>query len=287
MKSSVHPSKKSPVHTSKKPPVHTSKKQPVHASNIAPMLRGNREGQQRPPKTAALVARTIVSEISALQLSSGDMLPSEKEMLSQYSVGRGTLREALRFLEMQGLITIKPGPGGGPTISTPGSRYLAGTLSIVLQFAQTPFRAIVEARSVIEPAVAAAAATRIDGEHLQLIAASLERMTANTGNTVVFLEENARFHDLIAWASGNMVFGYLLSSLQWISDGSVLGVQYPEWAQRAVSKVHRGIYRSIAAGNAEQAGTRMQDHYAQYLGYLSEYYPEVLEQRISWDRLPT
>jgi DNA-binding FadR family transcriptional regulator len=208
-------------------------------------------------------------------------------MLAEYGVGRGTLREALRYLEMQGVITIRPGPGGGPTVSRPGPRHLARNLSIPLEFARARFRAIVETRSLIEPAVAAAAATRIDAEHLEEMRQSLERLRAHPGDIEVFLSENTHFHDLMAWSSGNTVFGYLLSSLEWISDGTAMGVQYPLWAQKVVAKAHQRIYEAIASGDAERARHEQASHLAEYVRYLEDRYPDILDQPIRWERLPT
>jgi GntR family transcriptional repressor for pyruvate dehydrogenase complex len=74
--------------------------------------------QSRAPKTAMIVARRIVRDIDRLSLGPGDKLPPERVMLEEYQVGRGTLRESLRFLELQGIISLKPGPGG----RWPGSR---------------------------------------------------------------------------------------------------------------------------------------------------------------------
>ena len=69
------------------------------------------------PKTAMIVARRIVRDIDRLSLQPGDKLPPERVMLEEYQVGRGTLRESLRFLELQGIISLKPGPGGGQSSS--------------------------------------------------------------------------------------------------------------------------------------------------------------------------
>jgi DNA-binding FadR family transcriptional regulator len=213
------------------------------------------------------------------------MLPGEREMLIEYGVGRGTLREALRLLEMQGVITIRPGPGGGPIVSRPDPRYLASTLSMVLEFAGTSFRAIVETRLVIEPAVAALAAKHVDKEHLGEIQKSVERLSTNIGNVEVFLDENKHFHDLIAWSSGNTVFGYLLSTMHWINDGTVMGVQYPEWAQKVVAKAHQRIYEAIASGDVERSRDAMTAHSQEYVRYLDEHYPDLLDQTVRWDRL--
>ena len=72
----------------------------------------------RPQKTAILLAQRIVGEITDQNLAPGTLLLPEREMLQRYGVARGTLREALRFLEIQGVLTIKPGPSGGPTVNT-------------------------------------------------------------------------------------------------------------------------------------------------------------------------
>src|SRR5262249_32700102 len=79
----------------------------------------------RPKKTAMFLAQRIVAEIADRDLAAGSPLPAERDMLEDYGVARGTLREALRFLEIQGVITIKTGPGGGPLVGEPGSRHVA------------------------------------------------------------------------------------------------------------------------------------------------------------------
>ncbi len=241
------------------------------------------DGGRRPQKTAALIARGIVQQISSRQLRPGDMLPAEREMLAEFGVGRGTLREALRFLEMHGVITIRPGPGGGPAVGTPDPRLLAGTLSMVLQFVRTPFRSVIEAKNILEPQVAAAAARRSTPEFVEELRQSVERLEANLGHPELFVEENSHFHDLIAWASGNLVFGYLLSSLHWI-NGS-LGLQYPAWTRKGSLKAHRAIYEAIAKSDAEAAEKAMAAHNLAVQRYYEESFPELLDEVVRWDRL--
>ena len=88
----------------------------------------------RPQKTAMIVAKRIVADIAGEGVSVGTRLPPEKAMLDQYQVGRGTLRESLRYLELSGVLSLKPGPGGGPTVERPDASHLMDTLGLLLQF---------------------------------------------------------------------------------------------------------------------------------------------------------
>src|SRR5262245_43750238 len=74
------------------------------------------DATNRPLKTSEMVARDVVHAIVTRGLRTGDKLPSEAAMLAEYGVSRESLREGLRLLEVQGLISIRRGPGGGPVV---------------------------------------------------------------------------------------------------------------------------------------------------------------------------
>jgi len=239
----------------------------------------------RPQKTALLLAQRIVSDITDRGLEPGQMLASEKEMLAEYEVGRGTLRESLRFLEMQGVLRIKPGPGGGPVVTAPSYRNLASTIALLLQLSDAPFRDIVEVRLVLEPSMASQAARRIDPEHLDEIKVTLDAMAENLEDLDIFLAENEKFHDLIAWSTGNHLFGYLVESLHWITDGTALGVEYPLERRQHVLKAHTRIYEAIKAKDEAKAAKAMADHIAQFGKYLEREYPQIMETPLRWESL--
>lgn len=244
--------------------------------------RASRSGPQKPPKTAIIVAQAIVGEIVGSGYGPGDMLPPERQMLLDYDVGRGTLREAMRFLEIQGIVSIKPGPGGGPIVTVPDSRHLASTLALQLQVNGTPFRSVVEARQVLEPTLAAQAAERATAEDIVEIGLTVENMGAELGNLRSFLVENERFHDVIAWSSGNPLFWMLLASLHWITDGTALGVDYPEKRRKAVLNAHTEIYQAIVAHDGERARATMSRHVREFARYLEANYPALMEHPIPW-----
>lgn len=236
----------------------------------------------RPQKTAMLLAQRIVADIDRRGNNVGDRLPPERIMLEEYDVGRGTLRESLRFLELQGVITLKPGPGGGPVVQQPDSTSLATSLTLLLQFANAPFRTIAEARAGLEPMMAQLAAERMNDDQLADLQTSVETMENHLDDQVIFLEENKRFHDVIAHGSGNAMFGHLVDALLGILDGSAIGIDYPEVRRIAVHKAHRDIYEAIAAKDTAESALAMADHIDQYLKYAEKKFPDVLAAPIVW-----
>lgn len=239
----------------------------------------------RPRKTATLLAQRIVSEITDQDLAPGTPLLSEREMLEQYGVARGTLREALRFLEIHGVLTIKTGPGGGPVVGRPSSRHLASTIAMMLQLTHTSFRTVLEARVVLEPVLARKAAERATDEDIAALEASVVAMREHLDDEQRFLAENEHFHALIAQASGNHVFAMIMDSVNWICDASPLGVAYPSESRAAVVKLHTRIQKAIASREPDRAAAAMAVHIGDFATYLEHRYPRVIDAPLRWDQI--
>lgn len=239
--------------------------------------------RSRPRKTATIIAAQIVDRITEGNLEAGTVLPPERVLVEEYDVGRGTMREALRYLELQGVLTIKPGPKGGPVVAAPDSRHLASTFALLMQFAGTQFRAVIEARVIFEPASASLAAVRDADETGRLLIESVEAMEDNLKDWEVFLDENRRFHDLVAWGSDNPILGYLINSMHWITDGTVLGIDYPVRFRRAVVEAHRSIAEAVASADPEASEAAMRKHMDDTRTYFEKRYPQVLDQKLRWN----
>jgi DNA-binding FadR family transcriptional regulator len=231
-----------------------------------------------------LVAQRIVRDVVRGGLRPGDLLPPERTMLEKYETGRGTLREALRLLEFQGVIALKPGPRGGPVLLDPDASHLANTVVLLMQLKEAPFRTIVEVRSALEPMISSLAAARISDESLADLGGTIEQMRKNLGDQHLFLDANKRFHDIIAWSSGNALFGYIVDSLLGIMDGTIIGIDYPSPRRAAILKAHESIYEAISARDEKEAEARMRKHIDEYERYAQRKFPEVLDQVIQWDR---
>lgn len=239
----------------------------------------------RPQKTAVIVAQRIVDDIFKNDKGAGDRLPPERLMLEEYDVGRGTLRESLRFLELQGVISLKPGPGGGPVVEKPDATALATSLTLLMQFSNAPFRTIAEARVGLEPMMAQLAAQRMAADQLLALNTSVSRMRDNLGDQAIFLEENKGFHEIIAHGSGNAMFGFLIDALLDILDGSAIGIDYPENRRTAVVKAHASIAEAINSNDPGGSAAAMADHIDQYVRYAEKKFPEVLDEPITWSHL--
>jgi GntR family transcriptional repressor for pyruvate dehydrogenase complex len=234
----------------------------------------------RRTKTSVLVAHEVARQ--AAELEEGDSLPSEKLLLEQFGVGRGTLREALRLLELQGVLTIKAGPGGGPIVARPDHRPLAYSLALALQGTPATFYGLMKARSSIESVIARLAASERTDEQVTAMHESVEAMKAKTGNEEAFLQENLTFHALLAEAAGNRILQLFHATLSDLSDGHAFGVSYSPKHQQIVISSHAAIVDAIEGKDAGGAYEAMTEHMDTYERYISRRFPELLDRPIRW-----
>jgi len=206
-------------------------------------------------------------------------------MLEEYNIGRGTLRESLRFLELQGVLTLKPGPGGGPVVQQPDSGGLAISIALLLQFQRAPFRTIAEARSALEPMMARLAARRMDDVSIDKLRNNVEAMKESVDDQRVFIRYNKEFHQLIAHGSGNVMFGFLIDALLGMLDGTAVGIDYPRPRREAVCRAHERVFQAIEKHDDNDSHDRMLDHIREYVRYAERKFPELLDAPIVWSTI--
>ena len=123
----------------------------------------------RPPKRADTIAEAIKRLIVEQELNPGDRLPSEKELIAQFGSSRGTIREALRTLEIQGLIERSPGPKGGTRV---GAALPSQTMQLVanyLYFKNITPAQIYQVRVILEPLLAESVVGLLSAENFQAL----------------------------------------------------------------------------------------------------------------------
>lgn len=231
-----------------------------------------------------LVAQRIVRDAVRGRLAPGDLLPSEREMQDTYQIGRGTLREALRLLEFQGLITLKPGPGGGPQLRKPDGSHLASSLMLQLQMNRAPYRVIVETRMTLEPMISRLAATRISKPMLDDLATTIEDMRRSSKeDPELFFEANKRFHEIISESCDNALFAFIVNSMLEITGGTAMGMDYAADRREGTLHAHEAIFEAMTKGDPDAAEHAMTKHLEAYKNYSETRYPELLEQTITWE----
>ncbi|MGI9360073.1 MAG: FadR/GntR family transcriptional regulator [Parasphingorhabdus sp.] len=235
-------------------------------------------------KRALSLAQNIVRDIEAGAHSPGDRLPHEDEMLARYEVARATLREALRFLELQGVIHLQLGRGGGPVVARPQTGDFANSLSLILHFMEADLRGLLELREAIAPDVAAYAALRATTGDLSALADCFKELERNEADNN-FEELNRRFHDLLGWASGNPLFGLLTSTMHLLTREFSNSLGYSAQERAVQLRFLRSVLESVRTGDQAAARQAMSRLVSGSASYLAERSPELVCQRVKWGQI--
>ena len=231
-------------------------------------------------RAATRVARNIVSDIKKRSLKPGSKLDPEHEMVEKQGAARATVREALRFLEFQGALRIKAGPGGGPVVNEPGLDHLTSALSLQLQFANANFRAVLDARRAIYPILAAEAAHNASDEDIAALQESLVRMRDTLSDSAASIIEARNFYELVARGSKNLVLSFLVNALHRMSEHS--NVEYGADHWRLHLKQSKKMVQAIEQGDAEDARKISTLTHDAAIRYWEKNFPELLNEPISW-----
>lgn len=167
-------------------------------------------------KTHAVLADELRARILSGELAEGERLPVEEDLTAQFGVARTTLREALRVLESQGLVTIRRGRGGGPVVTHPDLAPISVALGISLQLQGTTVSDLDEARRLIEPQIAGRLADRRRPEDLEALrtAVDVAAEAAERGDAMAFALAAADVHEALVESSGNTTLSTLTKLLQ-------------------------------------------------------------------------
>jgi GntR family transcriptional repressor for pyruvate dehydrogenase complex len=203
----------------------------------------------------------IVEQIEGLlekgDLRPGDQLPPERQLAERFQVSRASVREALRTLELLGIVETRAGGGTFVRLTSPDD--LARPLTSLMARGHSLVD-VIELRGLIEPAIAALAAERITQTQLTelgaIFAAQERRVTAGEP----YAEEDTRFHELIGQAARNELLTTMLGVI-W----DVLRESREHWLQtnqraHASLDAHGRILAALSARDSEGARRAAADH---------------------------
>ncbi len=224
----------------------------------------SRPAQFRPPRVAEFVAGSLRERIINGDLASGDSLPKQEDLMAEFRISRPTLREALRHLENEGLLTVRRGSIGGSVIEVPTAATSAYTFGLVLQSRKATISDLAAAIERIEPLAAALCAARPD--RLETVLPALRKNVKSAGAAIDDGEEftmvSRRFHELLVGECGNETVIVMVGALE-----SLWSEQERQWAARVTSEgrypqtehrrqvlaAHTSLVDAIAAGDEDAA----------------------------------
>lgn len=227
--------------------------------------------QLRQPRLAEIVAASLRDDILSGRLKEGDLLPRQEHLFKEFRVSLPAVREAMRILETEGLITVQRGNVGGAVVHLPTPGRTAQMISMVLQSRGTTLDDVSGALLYLEPICAQLCAARPD-RMTEVVPALREVIEAQQDqfDDVASYNTNARrFHETLAAKCGNETMIVVLGSVEAIWSGHESSV-WKEDAQggadipndspmasksrRAALRDHSKILAAIEAGSAEKAG---------------------------------
>lgn len=190
----------------------------------------------------------------------GAQLPPERELADRLRVSRTSVREALRVLEMQGIIESRQ--GGGTFVRSADPAALIPPLAAVIMQGREELREILEVRELIEPGIARYAALRAKSEHL----AELEDLVARQRECVArgrpFVDEDTAFHNTLAAAADNRVLLRLHNVVLDLLRESRQDYLYSPDRPKLSLRGHEAILAAIRKRSGEEAYQASYEHIA-------------------------
>lgn len=226
----------------------------------------------RVPKTAELVAANLRRQIITGEVQEGDALPPESELTERFGVSRPTLREALRILESEALISIRRGAKGGARVRRPDVAVAARYAGTLLQASGTTVEDVNVARAVIEPAAVRMMAERPTKRAIAQLQAVIDDEEAALDDPAAFADLAVRFHETIVELSGNNTLAVLIGMLREILSAHLAPTQGRRQPgdlardDRKAWRAHQKLLALIAAGDVDGAS----DYWARHIAAVDQ-----------------
>lgn len=234
--------------------------------------------QLRQPRLAEIVAASLRNDILSGRLKEGDLLPRQENLFKEFRVSLPAVREAMRILETEGLISVRRGNVGGAVVHLPTPERSAQMISMVLQTRGTTLDDVSEALLYIEPVCARLCAARADRmtEVVPYLRTVIEAQQSEFGDAGHYNTNARKFHETLVRRCGNESMIVVIGSLETIwsahessvwgstegSSGDTTAAESPlvSKTRRAALRDHEKILAAIEAGDEDRAGTLSARH---------------------------
>jgi GntR family transcriptional repressor for pyruvate dehydrogenase complex len=222
--------------------------------------------QLRQPRLAELISDQLREQILRGDYADGALLPKQEDLLEQFRVSPPSMREALRVLETEGLVTVQRGNVGGAIVHQPRTDRVAYMLSLVLQARSVSLGDVAIALARLDPVCAAECANQQDRltsvvPHLEAVNQASREVLADSA---AFMQSARRFHHVLVDNCGNETLASLVGTLESLWSAQVVGMSartaqpssFEDIVRRKQSLAeHEELVALIADGDAVEAAS--------------------------------
>lgn len=225
-------------------------------------------------KAYELVVDRIEEQILSGTLHVGDRLPAERDLASMLGVSRAAVREAIRSLEAQGVLSSAVGVGrdAGTTVAALPSEALTRFLRLHVALANFPMPDVIEARIMLERGSVALACRHASAEDLAGLAELTERMETPERSRDDFNELDSAFHIGLAQAGGNILVADMTTAIRASMRGPILDSfqRTDDWPSlsHTLCRGHRSILSAVQARDGDAAARAVEAHIREAYGLL-------------------
>lgn len=205
-------------------------------------------------KVTDLIIGQIRDAVLSGQLKPGDRLASEKELVAQFDVSKATLREALRALEVMGLVESRKGASGGVYITEVKLQTTIHSMMNFLHFKSLSIAEITMVRFMLEPNIARLVAARINEEQLSTLESFITSEETNPQNSKT---KDIGFHRYLARLAGNSMLVLIVDFIENHLDEIKQSLDLPGEFYEKVREAHRRIVDCLEEKDPEGAGEAM------------------------------
>ncbi|MGB8590298.1 MAG: FadR/GntR family transcriptional regulator [Candidatus Acidiferrales bacterium] len=210
------------------------------------------------------IVQQIEDSILKGALKEGDQLPAERELAQQFGVSRTAVREAVKALREKGLVEAFPGRG---TFITDGTtQAIRQSLDLMIKIGQPEgFIHLAEVRQILEPEIAALAATRVEEQHLAAMREAIAVMDTAMKDADAYIEADLDFHLSLAEAAANPLILSLIDSIVGLLREQRMRIFRVEGGPDRGQHHHKRILEAVEHRDSEGARQAMRAHLQQVL----------------------
>ncbi len=235
-------------------------------------------------KISEVLARDILRDANRRGLGPGARLETESEMIERTGVGRASVREALRILEVHGLIRIRSGPGGGPTLTQLSSRDFGRISALYFMADHATYREVIEARAPLTGVVARLAAERAGpaGAHRLRQSITATRAAADLDDRP-WADVASGFYATIAELCENRVAATFCLALMSIYLEHLPPMPLGARHRERIVAVHEEIATAVERGDGATAERLMTGHLERFAANVATAHPTFMDEVVDWE----